>query len=310
MDLHVHSVFSDGLLSPDMLCALAVRQRVNVLALCDHDTADGLAPMAEAVAACRARGAAPELIPGVELSAGADGRTHILGYGVSPDSQPLREAMALIRRNRVERGQAMLDALKRLGVDVPTESLPERDNPGMPLGRPHIGRALVSLGKARTLEEAFDRYIGDGRPAYVPLWHTTAAQAVSLLREAGAVPVLAHPSRMGLAPQMLEALIAELQQAGLMGVEVFHPSASRRDIKALESLARRQGLLVTGGSDFHGDQGSRARLGGLPPGWRDPPADLQALREAMRAVRAGVMNGAALGTGSRAAAATGDQPES
>ena len=285
MDLHVHSVFSDGLLSPDMLCALAVRRRVKVLALCDHDTTDGLLPMGEAVAACRARGPAPELIPGVELSAGSDGRTHILGYGVNPDSAPLREAMALIRRNRVERGQAMLEALKRLGVDVPPESLPERDDPGMPLGRPHIGRALVSLGKARTLEEAFDRYIGDGRPAYVPLWHRTAAQAVALLREAGAVPVLAHPVRMGLAPQMLEALIAELRTAGLMGVEVYHPSASRRDTVALESLARRQGLLVTGGSDFHGDRGSRARLGGLPPGWAEAPADLEALREAMRAVR-------------------------
>lgn len=279
IDLHTHSAFSDGLLSPQALCELAVRNRVCVIALCDHDTTDGLAPMAEAVDRLRRSGATLELIPSVELSAGSDGRTHILGYGADAASEPLQTAIAALRENRTRRGWQMVEAMARLGVRIPEASLPQAG--GVPFGRPHIARALVDLGVTHTVEQAFDRYLGEGKPAYVPLYYLAPGEAVALLRQARAVPVLAHPMRLGLPSQHLEALIASLAAGGLQGVEAYHPSASRRDVGALDALARRHGLLVTGGSDFHGDRGARARLGGLPGGWRAWPDDLAALRAAM-----------------------------
>ena len=280
-DLHVHSSYSDGLLTPDALCALAIKKHVSVIALCDHDTTDGLAPMAQATAMANANGERLRLIPSVELSTGSTGSTHILGYGVHPDSEPLQLAMATLRRNRASRGQAMVAALAELGFRIPPELLPDDRMTGMPIGRPYVARALVRIGAVKTVEQAFERYLTPGKPAYVPLMHLSTAQAVSMLSAARAVPVLAHPMRMKLPPQMLEALITSLIPSGLMGVEVFHPSASRNDTRMLEAMARRHALLVTGGSDFHGDRGARAKLGGLPSGWRCCDSDVAALEAAM-----------------------------
>ncbi len=280
-DLHTHSTYSDGLLPPEALCALAVRKHVERLALCDHDTTDGLLPMAEAVRAQNERGVKLSLIPAVELSAGADGRTHILGYGVRAGSQPLAEAIAALRRQREARGARMVEALAGMGVQVPPELIPETRPVGMTIGRPHIARALIHMGLVSTVEQAFGRYLGEGRPAYVPLVHLTATQAVTILRQSGAVPVLAHPARLKLPPQMLEALVEALTGEGLMGVEVYHPSASRGDLRQLLAMARRRGLLITGGSDYHGDAGSRAKLGGVPAGWHSCAADVAALQAAI-----------------------------
>jgi len=282
-DLHVHSSYSDGLLTPEALCALALKKHVSVMALCDHDTTDGLAPMAQAIAKANAGGEQLRLIPSVELSTGATGSTHILGYGVHPDSEPLRLAMAALRRNRASRGQAMVDALGRLGLQIPPELLPNDATAGMPIGRPHIARALVQIGAVQTVEQAFERYLTPGKPAYVPLEHLSTEQAVTMLSTARAVPVLAHPMRINLPPQVLEALIISLIPAGLRGMEVFHPSASRSDTRMLESMARRHALLVTGGSDFHGERGVRAKLGGLPSGWCCCDSDVAALQAAVDA---------------------------
>ena len=282
IDLHVHSAFSDGLLSPEALCALALQQQVTVLALCDHDTTDGLQPMRTIAERINRDGHRLTVIPAVELSTGADGHTHLLGYGVQENSPDLQAAMAELRAKRVTRGQQMVEALKAQGVQIPAQMLPEAETPGMPIGRPHVARALIRMGVVNTMEQAFDRYLAEGKPGYVPLEHLSAAQAVGILRRAGAVPVLAHPARIGLEPQALEALVGFLQEEGLLGVEVYHPSASRRDTRAFEAMARRRGLLVTGGSDYHGDRGTRARLGGLPSGWRKWREDLAALQTAMQ----------------------------
>jgi len=282
-DLHVHSTFSDGLLSPQELCALAHKKHIRVIALCDHDTMDGLASMRAEVAKLNERGGDLRLIPSVELSTGPNGNTHILGYGAHPDSAPLQEAIAMLRQNRASRGRAMLEALARQGIRIPPERLPADDAPGRPLGRPHVARALVSMGAVTTVEQAFQRYLTPGKPAYVPLEHLSTQAAVALLVSAGAVPVLAHPMRMNLPPHLLEALIGSLIPLGLMGLEVFHPSASRGDVRMLETMARRLRLLVTGGSDFHGDRGARAKLGGLPSGWAQCTGDVEALLAAIAA---------------------------
>lgn len=265
VDLHVHSRYSDGLLSPAALCALALQRRVETLALCDHDTTDGLAPMAQAAVACNRAGTRLTVFPAIELSTGNDGHTHVLGYGIDAGYEPLQTVIAALRAKRQIRGLQMLEALRGLGVDLPADALP---------------------GVVHTVEEAFDRYLDEGRPAYVPLTHIAAADAVALLSAAGAVPVLAHPARLRLAPQALEALILSLMERGLRGVEVYHPSASRRDIRTLCGIAKRNGLLVTGGSDFHGDRGSRTELGETPGGWRSWKADTAALAAAMAERRA------------------------
>lgn len=286
IDLHVHSAYSDGLLSPEALCALALHKRLYAIALCDHDTTDGLAPMAAMVDKLNQTGKRLTFLPAVELSTGDEGRIHVLGYGVDTSSVPLQQAMAELRRDRVTRGHRMVEALATLGISVPPELLPDEHAAGMPIGRPHVARALIRLGVVNTMEQAFDRYLAEGKPAYVPLKHLSTVEAIGLLLSAGAVPVLAHPIRIGLESQLLEALIISLQSSGLRGMEVFHPSASHGDVHVLQAIARRHGLLVTGGSDFHGDRGSRAKIGTLPAGWQAWQNDLDALLAAMQAARA------------------------
>ena len=280
IDLHVHSCYSDGVLSPAELCALAVRKGITVLALTDHDTLDGLDPMREAIRRLDSKDLL--LIPAVELNTGENGSTHVLGYGVVMDCKALNDALRSQREARLARGQAMLAKLAELGYPLPPLSLTADDSGALTaLGRGHIARALVAAGYVHTVEQAFDRLLNVGKPAYIPQQHLPTTEAVALLASAGAVPVLAHPAELNLSQQAVEALLQSLQPAGLRGMEVYHPSASRRDIPAYDAMARRNGLLVTGGSDFHGNPGSRGRLGGLPSGWIRQQEDLQALLRAI-----------------------------
>ena len=281
IDLHIHSIYSDGLLSPAELCALAVRRHVSVVALCDHDTLAGTRPMAEAAAAQTAQGHPLDVLPALELSSGAEGRIHILGYGATPGNRILSETLTRGRTERRDRYAEMLYRLKKMGIEIPPDQLPEDRPDSMPISRAHIARALIGMGLVNTMEQAFDKYLGEGKPAYVPLCHLSAEEAVRLLVSAGAVPVLAHPMRIGLTTFTLEALVISLRSAGLAGVEVFHPSASRSDIPFLLRMARNSGLLVTSGSDFHGDHGSRAQIGRLPSGWATWQEDLLTLKAAI-----------------------------
>ncbi|MEA5014043.1 MAG: PHP domain-containing protein [Candidatus Limiplasma sp.] len=282
-DLHVHSTHSDGRYPPRQLCGLAAGAGLTHLALCDHDTLSGLEPMERALeelAESKAGAGEPPLVflPGVELSTGSTGNTHVLGYGVQTGSAELQEALLESKARRLKRFQVTLERLEELGLRIPPELLPPSS--GGPLGRAHAARALMGMGAVRTMNEAFDRYLGNGRPAYVPYRRMGTREAVKLLRRVGAVPVLAHPCRIGLPQPALFALVESLQEAGLQGLEVYHPSASKEQIAALEAYARRRGLLVTGGSDFHGDQGA-GDIGKLPQGWHTQGEDVAALMACM-----------------------------
>lgn len=275
LDLHLHSTFSDGLLTPQELCALAAREGVSHVALCDHDTAGGLPSMRQA-----AREQGLTLIPGVEISTGAGGRMHVLCYGAQVESPEMKAFLASMAQERVERAERMLDNLAQEGVTVPP---PRREALlAMPsVGRAHIARELLAMGVVHTMQQAFDRYLLEGRPAYVPRRQLPTAQAVERLRRMRVLPVLAHPMRAGLEPSALHALVQSLCECGLMGLEVYHPSASVRAARELYGLARQQSLLVTGGSDFHGDPGGTARIGRLPSGWISRENDLAALQSAL-----------------------------
>ncbi len=274
IDLHLHSTHSDGLFSPKALCRMAAKARVTLLSLTDHDTVSGLDAMRKAAAEI---GLPPPLC-GVELSCGTGGRVHVLGYGPAVQSPALLAVLEKARQRRRERVTEMLRVLSEMGMPLDAALLPQQDS--RPVGRAHVARALAQAGYVRTLKEAFTRFLGEGKPANIPMRRLSACEAIRLLRDIGAVPVLAHPLRSGYAQEALPALLPTLIQSGLMGMEVYHSSCNAAAARQLDATARAFGLLVTGGSDFHGDAGSTLHIGHLPAGWTRAADDVDRLMQA------------------------------
>ena len=275
IDLHLHSVYSDGLKTPDELCRMAVKAGVTHVALCDHDTVSGLPAMREAAAR-------HGLVwsPGVEISTGTEGRTHILCYGPHVESPEMKAFLDGMAQERTGRAEAMMNALANEGIGFDDERR-ARLLAHPTVGRAHIARELIAMGVVNTMQQAFDRYLNEGRPAYVPRHHLPTAQTVERLSHMKVLPVLAHPMRMGAEQTAVHALIHAYHACGLAGVEAYHPSANVRAARTLDGLARQEGLLVTGGSDYHGDAGSTVRIGRLPAGWPGHQNDFTALESAI-----------------------------
>lgn len=271
VDLHLHSTYSDGLFTPEELCQKARKAGVGTLALTDHDTADGMKDMKVAAEAHGLR-----LFPGVEVSTGEDGRVHVLCYGENVCREPMTSWLRERAGERTGRAKEMIRLLDGLGIVISEEerarllAIPT-------VGRAHIARSLVAMGVVSTVKQAFDRYLAEGKPAYVPRPLLPTAHAVETLRRMKVVTVLAHPVRMNLEWTALQALVNHLRECGLQGLEAFHSSANARTARQLDGLARQCGLLVTGGSDFHGDVGSTLHIGRLPAGWQQWEDDLSAL---------------------------------
>lgn len=276
-DLHVHSCFSDGLKTPAELCRMAVRSGVGLLALCDHDTNAGVKALMEA--AGEQKGLC--VLEGVEVSTGAEGRAHVLGYGPAVLKESMTAFLRQMGGDRQIRAEAILDRLSANGVAMPDEVRQKLlETPGV--GRAHIARAMMEMGAVHTMQQAFDRYLAQGKCAYVARRLPSTAEAVRVMTDMGAVTVLAHPMRMGLDWPQVQMLVRELKAAGLAGIEAYHSSATARTARQMEAFARREGLLVTGGSDYHGDPGSSVRIGRLPGGWNARRDDCLALLDATR----------------------------
>lgn len=240
LELHCHTSCSDGTLTPTQLVQAAVSAGVRALAITDHDT---LAGWDEAITAAKPYNL--EIVPGVELSTVHNNYSlHILGF--YPDAAQLTTPLAERIEGRKRRAQEIIAKLKALGYPI---SLPELGE-GVAPSRPHIARALVEAGYFKSTEDAFNRVLGDRKPACVNYEKFSICEGVALLRSCGAVPVWAHPYlfRGG----KVEEVLKELVDAGLMGIEVYHPSQSPSERKHLEQLCDRYGLLMTGGSDYHG----------------------------------------------------------
>lgn len=240
LDLHCHTTYSDGTLTPTLLVQQAATSGVRALAITDHDT---LAGWNEAIAAACAYNI--EIVPGVELSTVHNGRSlHILGF--YPDPEKLAPALKERLEGRFRRSAQMIANLAAIGYPIELPPL----GAGMAPGRPHIAAALVKAGYVKSMQEAFERWLGDDRPAYVHYEKFSIVEGIDLLRRTGAVPVWAHPYlfRGGAVEDVLKELVA----AGLMGVEVHHPHHSPSDREKLLKLCAQYGLLVTGGSDYHG----------------------------------------------------------
>lgn len=273
-DLHIHSTFSDGTSTPTELARMIQRADVTLFALTDHDTMKGLP---EAADAAYERGLA--FLPGVEISTEGDDEVHVLGYGVRADDPVLTAFFDRMAQEREDRFTAILDRLEALGCPLPREEIMQ--SAGGSLGRPHIARALIAKGFARDMQDAFDRLIGRGCPAYVPRPYLSAAEAVRLLRSRGAVPVLAHPALIRWPQEKLLPLLKEWQSAGLMGIEVYHP-ANQDFYSFWDRYARQKGLLVTGGSDYHDGTPKHGLIGETLPAWRTAGSDGWALFQAVR----------------------------
>ena len=253
-DLHVHSNRSDGVLSPTALVELAVSRGVRIMALTDHDSVEGIPEALEAAS----RYPDFTLIPGAEMSTDIpSGEVHVLGYFLDPNDSRLQEELASLRDSRRDRGQQMVAKLRGLGVDIEWERVQAIAGDAA-VGRPHVAQALVEKGQVRSVQEAFERYIGRYGPAYVERTKMTPTETVAFLSQHGALPVLAHPREM----EGLEALLPTLQEAGLIGMEVYYQDYDQASIERLLAIARGRGLIPTGGSDYHGLGGEHER----PPG--------------------------------------------
>jgi predicted metal-dependent phosphoesterase TrpH len=272
-DLHVHTDASDGQFSPLKVISLAKEKGVNLLAITDHDTLDGLDKIRK-----QALETDIEILPGVEISAGGDNEVHILGYGIHEGMKRLHALLQVMRSEREERVRRMVEKLRTLGmpIDLSEIASPQADS----LGRAHIGRAMVKKGLADSIYDAFEKYLSPGRPGFEPRPKRKVSQVVRLLREEGAVPVIAHPGLLKMDPEDLRPLLNEWKDEGLMGLEAYHPAHLPAMTRTWDNLARKSGLLVTGGSDFHGQDGRHMDIGSMLPHWPTASEDAFQLLEA------------------------------
>ena len=249
IDLHTHSDRSDGSESPERVVELAHEVGCRAVALTDHDTFEGL-PAAHA----RAAGLGIRLVPGCEVSCLpiAGGGVHVLVYFVDDPASPLGLELDRLRQDRRARNEALAERLQELGIGVTVAMAAVHAGTTGGIGRPHFAQAMVDVGAVGSLDEAFDRYLGNGGAAYVPKGRLTVADVCRLARESGGAAVLAHPFTVGLTGPALAAVVADLAAAGLVGLEAVYGRYSPRQRTDLGNLARRFGLVATGGSDYHG----------------------------------------------------------
>ena len=243
IDLHVHTTASDGSLSPREVVCLAADGGLDVLAITDHDTVAGIPAAMDAAAA-----SSFQLITGIEVSSTHEGAEyHILGYFVDPRADSIQAHERHAVRGRESRMDEMVDRLGRQGLLIEMADILDAAGPDRSvITRPHLARALVLKGYARSVSDAFDRLIGDSHPAFVATGLVTPEEAIRLILDAGGVPVWAHPPM-----DALHRLLPAFIEAGLKGLEVYRPRATPRHIRKLERVAKGAGLIVTGGSDWH-----------------------------------------------------------
>ncbi len=253
-DLHLHTSASDGRLEPGELVDVAVKAGLDVIAITDHDTVDGIVP---ALAAAKAFPSL-EVIPGVEVNTDVPrGEVHILGYFIDYTDKNLAVTLQELRDSREGRALKMISKLSSLGMKIQWKRVREIAQGGS-IGRPHIAQALLEAGYISSLKEAFDQYIGRNGPAYVERKKVLPVEAVKLITAAHGLPVLAHPAGI----EDLDKLLSDLMDAGLVGMEIYCSSYTPDDISRLNKIAKQNGLIVTGGTDYHAfNDGMEAMIG-------------------------------------------------
>jgi predicted metal-dependent phosphoesterase TrpH len=249
VDLHIHTVYSDGLLTPGEVIALAESLRLAAVAVTDHDTVEGIEGALQA-----ALQHAVEVVPGVELSAEYDNReVHILGYWIDHRHAGLNSLLKDLRQSRYERAGKTIDRLCAIGFPLDFQELLKIAGDAAP-GRLHVARAMVARGYADSVRAAFEKWLGSGRPAYVERFKLSPREAIAAVNSAGGLAVFAHPGLTGNI-KLLDSLV----QWGVKGLEVYHPEHSLAQTLRFRHLALKRGLCITGGSDFHGAETGRTQ---------------------------------------------------
>jgi 3',5'-nucleoside bisphosphate phosphatase len=255
IDLHAHTTASDGTCTPSEVVVQAVARHVEVLAITDHDTVSGLP---EALAVGRELGVT--MIPGIELSVTPpQGQLHLVAYLPTAEPHSMAATLSHLQAARQRRAEQIVAKLADLGVPITMADV--RRRAGGSIGRPHLADALVAAGHASDRADAFARWLGDDRPAYVPHQMLNPRQALEIVANAGGVASLAHPGSLRMSMRDLESYVARLKHLGLWGIEVYRAEHTPDQHHGFQDIARRQRLVATGGSDFHGPDADRHELG-------------------------------------------------
>jgi predicted metal-dependent phosphoesterase TrpH len=256
VDLHLHSTASDGRLTPEEVVDKAAALGLEVIALTDHDSIEGIKPALKTVK----KYPGMTLIPGVEISTDlSDGEAHILGYFIDYTDPDFEKELEKFRDSRTGRGRKMVDKLAALGIDISWPRVQEIAGDGA-IGRPHIARAMLEKGYVKTFEEAFEKYIDHGGPAYVEREKMTPQEAVALIVRAKGLPVLAHPFTV----KDPEAMVGQLLPAGLAGIETYYKDYTPEQMENLLQLAEKYKLIATGGTDYHAlNNAGEVMMGGV-----------------------------------------------
>lgn len=256
IDLHIHTTASDGTLTPSQAVQLAKKRGLKAIAITDHDTIDGVKEALEA-----GQRESMEVIPGVEISANAmRGSLHLLGYFVETERGILREKLQRLKQARAERNPRIVSKLNDLGINITYQEVIWASGGGQ-VGRPHFAQLLVDKKYVRSTDEAFDRYLAQGAPAYVDKYRFEVKEAIEIILKARGVPVLAHPFTLNGTSEDLETVVIQLVQDGLKGIEAFYPDHTPEQTAQYQRLAEKLRLVKTGGSDFHGTLIKKAELG-------------------------------------------------
>ena len=252
IDLHIHTTCSDGTLSPESIVEYAAQRGIKVMSITDHDNVSGID-----IAKSEAEKHNISLIPGIECTTTFEtkekGRRHILGYNIDYDSNVIKDYVETCQNDRVNKIKKILSKLKDLDINISFEDV-KKFSPYGSIGKPHVAQALLEKGYVNSIKEAFDLYLGKGKPAYASGRKVSAKEVIDVILEAGGIPILAHPFQMNfMSQEELFEEIKRLMELGIKGIEVIYPEHSKEQIESLVKFAKDNDLYVTCGSDFHGE---------------------------------------------------------
>jgi len=277
IDLHMHSIFSDGSMTPEELIAEGLSIGLKGMALTDHDTVGGVPRFIEAAEKVRM-----PVMTGVEVSADLDhGTLHMLGYGVDHKDRSLIEHLRWIRQGRDERNQEILHKINQLGIRLTMDEVTKYAGADV-VGRPHFAQAMIAKGIVKDKREAFDRFLAKGKPAYAERRRLEPAATIELIRGARGLPVVAHPFTLKRNTRELRDFIAQLKAAGLGGIEVYYSEHTHEMQREFAALAKDLDLVATGGSDYHGTMSPGVHMGRGSSGLKVPDHVWDAIQTALR----------------------------